>query len=80
MLGNCAGMTIRQLITCLENKKNRFGAFPLNFWYTKKVADYFASLLHADWSFKEVMKSWCVLLLGLYLARGACVSLIEGSL
>lgn len=78
--GNCAGMTTRQLITWLENKKDRFDEFPLDFCYTNKVADYFASLLHADWSFKEVMKSWCVLLLGLYLARGACVSLIEGSL
>lgn len=78
--GNCAGMTRGQLITRLVNKKNRFYAFPLDFWYTNKVADYFSSLLHADWSFKEVMKSWCVLLLGLYLARGACVSLIEGSL
>lgn len=78
--GNCAGMTMRQLITWLENKKDGFYAFRLDFWYTNKVADYFASLLHADWSFKEVMKSWCVLLLGLYLARGACMSLIEGSL
>lgn len=80
VLGDCAAMTMWQLITRLEYEKDRFDAFPLDFWYTNKVADYFASLLHADWSFKEVMKSWCVLLLGLYLARGACVSLIEGSL
>lgn len=46
ILGNCTGVTIRQT-TQLENKKDRFSAFPLDFWYTNKVADYFTSLLHA---------------------------------
>lgn len=66
------------IITWLESWKDRVDAFLI--YSTNIVADYLASLLHVDWSFKEVMKSWCVLLLGLYLARGACVSLIEGSL
>lgn len=79
-LEKSAGMAMRSLITGLENKNDRCDAFPVDSWYTNKVADYFASLLHADESFKGVMKSWCVLTLGLYLARFVCVSLIEGSL
>lgn len=70
---------IGELIACQEKKRDLMH-FLWIFDITTKFADYFASLLLADWSFKEVMKSWCVLLLGLYLARGACVSLIEGSL
>lgn len=70
----------KQLITWQEKEGDRFDVFALDFKYTNKVADYFAPLPHADGSFKEVMTSWCVLLLGLYLVRGACVSLIEGSL
>lgn len=48
----------------------------LDLWHTSVAADYVAALLHADWSFGEVMKSWCVLLLGLYFGKG-CLCVVD---